>query len=1058
MGEQMLASNNLVGAKGHLAPAADLNVAYSMHARGTDCATALNISLATVRRSEHIVAQCRLKVDETDTAKTLVLTQHTSPLAAWRVVMHDTAKIFMVSTLRGEEVRSSIDILVSRSFLISVWLSHAIIQEYVDPPRRVCDTGYGSIYDGLWTMEPYRKRAETTRAILDNAAVSGDVVGSDGAYGNEKMNAVVACKKRQSGSEDLDDDVHCVNHVYHLIESKGEALSGRWRLKKIKKYTSLLKSAGYFGRVRAGVGVAMQRNMRIRPGHPPPHALEFRRILRKTLVFFKFLFAKALEKAEDRASHRGTIRFLNRFDAFMDVFNGWLPGAEYYEHYAGDGIPDVDDLHRRGRAVTLDFLFASACTAPEEGKWTKTGPALDTVCTSLLCGGIVKDCVVVGLGPLNLPEEELPNGQKMQELSFQQASGIRYKDSRDILQLSDETEGLIQLWIVNMSVRTLTAWGLRKSSEFIDPNSTPAVLDLTNKHESPGTVCRQWLSSVVSGQAPQLKLLYMAFGHATWAEYCRHRPRSAAALRGMARNTDSWIERRVIRDWQCKLHNSVHQVADARQSVLHRTSVANDVHFSNLCCSGYFVAGVKKQLAHSTDLLDEQWFIVFKSHAYAKSLAISVASLERRNKRSRDIASSDSLAFENFQAVHTNKEALQIHKTTLHFNKHAAVPGGSTDQMEQRVEDTKAKPNATPPRRAKHPKEIFKTEICRIRRAFPTVSDWFEEIPGETRAKRMARMNTRVAELWEDLSPEETHHYECVALKHNAQVATAGPRAPAPPALALACHTPFAGWLPQQRTSASHSSEDMVCSPCFQSVASVAPAPTESGHPLSITSFLRARSTYRTKTECNKAFLQQAEQIGTDRHELPTRANYFNACLDGACRSKVDRGCRSMIRNATMAIAKLHKRYDCTLHEIAREEVCIAIELRLPTGTDEYVSELLGVGVLSSLSGLSGHHQETFALQLHEHSPGSGVSPRMGGKSGTVLYPRRGPYVESNRSTAKELDGGDLGGLLYLLEEDLFRHAQLTSSVVLRNEDNPLYCLRFLNCNGEPGRVWGVSG
>ena len=70
MGEQMPASNNLVGAKGHLAPAADLNVAYSMHARGTDCATALNISLATVRRSEHIVAQCRLKVDEADAAKT----------------------------------------------------------------------------------------------------------------------------------------------------------------------------------------------------------------------------------------------------------------------------------------------------------------------------------------------------------------------------------------------------------------------------------------------------------------------------------------------------------------------------------------------------------------------------------------------------------------------------------------------------------------------------------------------------------------------------------------------------------------------------------------------------------------------------------------------------------------------------------------------------------------------------------------------------------------------------------------------------------------------------
>ena len=114
--------------------------------------------------------------------------------------------------------------------------------------------------------------------------------------------------------------------------------------------------------------------------------------------------------------------------------------------------------------------------------------------------------------------------------------------------------------------------------------------------------------------------------------------------------------------------------------------------------------------------------------------------------------------------------------------------------------------------------------------------------------------------------------------------------------------------------------------------------------------------------------------------------------------------------------------------------------------------------MLSSVSGLSGHHQETFALQLHEHSPGSGVSPRMGGKSGAVLYPRRGPYVESSRGTAKELGGGDLGGLLYLFEEDLFRHAQLTSSVVLRKEDNPLYCLRFLNCNGEPGRVWGVSG
>jgi len=211
----------------------------------------------------------------------------------------------------------------------------------------------------------------------------------------------------------------------------------------------------------------------------------------------------------------------------------------------------------------------------------------------------------------------------------------------------------------------------------------------------------------------------------------------------MARNTDSWIERRVIRDWQCKLHNSVHQVADARQSVLHRTSVANDVHFSNLCCSGYFVAGVKKKLAHSTDLLDEQWFIVFKSHAYAKSLAISVASLERRNKRSRDIASSDSLAFENFQAEHTNKEALQIHKTTLHFNKHAAVPGGSTDQMEQRVEDTKAKPNATPPRRAKHPEEFQNGDM----RHSPCIPD----------GTGLARRDTRRDEEATNGTHEHTH-------------------------------------------------------------------------------------------------------------------------------------------------------------------------------------------------------------------------------------------------------------------------------------------------------------
>ena len=168
------------------------------------------------------------------------------------------------------------------------------------------------------------------------------------------------------------------------------------------------------------------------------------------------------------------------------------------------------------------------------------------------------------------------------------------------------------------------------SKEFMDPDKPIGIIELLNPCFSPAVVVSQYLSCLVRGVAPKLRLLWQWFGRATMYDFTQAHADHWTWARAMFKAVSGMSYRRngaILKELEWR----VCSVADTRLSQGERNDVVVQVRSRGECCTG---RAAKSVVAWPTI---PQVFLaagqaVVRGYALALTMAMSVADIERKHK------------------------------------------------------------------------------------------------------------------------------------------------------------------------------------------------------------------------------------------------------------------------------------------------------------------------------------------------------------------------------------------------------------------------------------------
>ena len=625
--------------------------------------------------------------------------------------------------------------------------------------------------------------------------------------------------------------------------------------------------------------------------------------------------------------------------------------------------PDRDAILRSMTRSARRVLLRTLPGAPEHGKWTKLGPALDWHGLNMLFSPWLEKLTNEGLKAIKVVDaigEEQGDGV-LGELHWHAVAGVRAKQSKILVASREDKLNVMGMLVTFFPVRYLTTWFLHRSSEHRPTDARPALLDLLTLSSSPGLVALQYLSYLHTGEAPMLQFVFVAFGVASFYDLAHIFPEGARKLIALIRVVAAWTDRRVVLKFK-KYPEQIGKVADPSLDVAERIGLSVEFSRKRACCVGLTGRQIQASMSHDADLASEAWVYVIYWWIWVLSWALTVADIERRHKRSRLIASSHGVTFENFRAVSIIKETESIART-------------------DRLLASKPPVEATPPSQGNLNKRVKAMSALELHRrdAWAEIrgnaAPWWEERSGESKSARMARFNMVQKGRFAALDDASKRYYENAARVSAVQAFME--RQKRSEALCL----PSSGALvssnadelaaPRERTSVSRATEALIEAPVDLPAASTQALvdTTHSDLPLHPAQYLAARSERRTQKEFLSQFKRESAQVGTDKGKVSDSTRYFKPC-GATCIHDIDPGSRWVVDRTTLRITQIRDIYNCSPQNLPLYEVLIAVHLRLPTREGAYEERLVALGILTTISAQSGHHKPTFSINTMEKRSG----------------------------------------------------------------------------------------
>lgn len=240
---------------------------------------------------------------------------------------------------------------------------------------------------------------------------------------------------------------------------------------------------------------------------------------------------------------------------------------------------------RRAAQTTADLAWRCQPCVPTKGKWTKLGPVLDWHLLAQGLMGVLQKCCQIAFGRLSVklpqPESEGQGHDQayLVDVDWHAVQGQRC--AKLLVGLADPKMfvDILCLALVLEPLRWLTRWFLRRSSVQRrlrrQQQSKPGpICDLLWYPASPATRVLQYLSCLLDGSAPRLRLLW-GRRHNSWEEWCEAEPDALATFRRAVCVASGWV---FIRFQQSYLSYPwlLANVVDTRRPMAERRAVAQE--------------------------------------------------------------------------------------------------------------------------------------------------------------------------------------------------------------------------------------------------------------------------------------------------------------------------------------------------------------------------------------------------------------------------------------------------------------------------------------------------
>lgn len=232
----------------------------------------------------------------------------------------------------------------------------------------------------------------------------------------------------------------------------------------------------------------------------------------------------------------------------------------------------------------------------------------------------------------------------------------------------------------------------------------PRVVNSVKPHHLSVITSLQYLSSLHAGEGRRLRLIYGGFGENSFLEFCASHGEKAEFVVQCARAVAAAIHCRVDLHRRSLPNNGL-QLIDGRIPWFQRHIIAQHMLRLPACCRGPFWDRVFQTVQRPEELLGARMQRWLQGWGQIMNRSLSIAGLERRNRRSKAVLTTKKQTWTHFAAVSVAKELEGQVNATVDRDREVAVQTPDEEDLPPSPPPPAAEERKPP--RGKSPFEAF---------------------------------------------------------------------------------------------------------------------------------------------------------------------------------------------------------------------------------------------------------------------------------------------------------------------------------------------------------------
>lgn len=538
-------------------------------------------------------------------------------------------------------------------------------------PTKLNSSDANGLLDGLEFTQPDDRLVVLIREFEKLDCVVTVTWAIDGAYSNERL---YAYSEALPGSPAMH-RILCQNHREHLVEVTAKQCIGKPIVDTVFDLATLMRSGGFHLRFCGSVLKALRASVRWHATRLPAvlRTNAFGEALKSFSIenhgFFKHGWKKKgttkgkrtkRKRSRDDQQSKSILKLHQSWDTLLKIAPGGCMMGNGIDIY---GVPEEEQdavLKDIGRSA-ITCLLKSVVGKPEHGKWTKLTPTLEYIFQLIACGRLIEHMMEPAMEGLDAKPREDGEDAGTFGLSWRATASVKAKEVKSKLQDTDFIAKLTVMTLALEPTKLVTAFFLNMSEDQ-RPTCRINVLDLIRDESSLIVHVMQELRLLGSGLSPRCALLCGVLGLESLDDMLmspEHRQHLRYFVK-FVRMVSACTFRR------CDLPRQARPLCDAalvdgRLPRASRLAHAQALIESPNCCRGRFWERMLfADNVEAEDLLNPTWQAILNGFVNVINKSLTIANLERKNKRTQTLLSQKDIKFENLVAMSVVKEGQAI--------------------------------------------------------------------------------------------------------------------------------------------------------------------------------------------------------------------------------------------------------------------------------------------------------------------------------------------------------------------------------------------------------------